>query len=106
MNKKQTVPSKGGNTASVKKTTKSPQKATTNAPSKGPSTPRGQNSASSKGIPAKGTAGKTVGSNQIAELAAAHHVSEAEVAELKQAFDLFDTDQGGSIDTKGIEYLS
>ena len=28
-------------------------------------------------------------------------VSEAEVLEYKQAFDLFDTDQGGSIDTKG-----
>ena len=29
-------------------------------------------------------------------------LSEAEVAEIKHAFDLFDTDQGGSIDTKGI----
>ena len=28
-------------------------------------------------------------------------ISEAEVLEYKQAFDLFDTDQGGSIDTKG-----
>ena len=32
-------------------------------------------------------------------------VSEAEVLEYKQAFDLFDTDQGGSIDTKGTEIL-
>lgn len=31
--------------------------------------------------------------------------TEAEVAELKQAFDLFDTDQGGSIDTKGNSLL-
>ena len=29
-------------------------------------------------------------------------LSEAEVAEIKHAFDLFDTDQGGSVDTKGI----
>ena len=28
-------------------------------------------------------------------------VSEDEVREIKNAFDLFDTDQGGSIDTKG-----
>ena len=37
-----------------------------------------------------------------AEWAAKTGVSEAEVVEYKQAFDLFDTDQGGSIDTKGI----
>lgn len=29
-------------------------------------------------------------------------VSEEEVIAIKQAFDLFDTDQGGSIDIKGI----
>lgn len=36
-----------------------------------------------------------------AEIAARVGVSEAEVIEYKAAFDLFDTDQGGSIDTKG-----
>lgn len=46
--------------------------------------------------------GATKGGNQIADLAAKFNISEAEVTELKQAFDLFDTDQGGSIDTKGI----
>lgn len=39
--------------------------------------------------------------NIIAQMAAQHNISEAEVTELKAAFDLFDTDQGGSIDTKG-----
>jgi len=33
---------------------------------------------------------------------AGNGVSEEEVANIKQAFDLFDTDQGGSIDIKGI----
>ena len=32
-------------------------------------------------------------------------VSEEEVASAKQAFDLFDTDQGGSVDIKGISIL-
>ncbi len=32
-------------------------------------------------------------------------LSEAEVEEIKAAFDLFDTDQGGSVDTKGIFHL-
>ena len=32
-------------------------------------------------------------------------VSEAEVNEIKHAFDLFDTDQGGSVDLKGKIYL-
>ena len=49
--------------------------------------------------PSKGAPSKS--GNQNADLAAKHGVSEAEVAELKAAFDLFDTDQGGSIDTKG-----
>ena len=31
-------------------------------------------------------------------------LSEAEVVEIKHAFDLFDTDQGGSVDLKGIFY--
>ena len=39
--------------------------------------------------------------NIIAQMAAQHNISEAEVTELKAAFDLFDTDQAGSIDTKG-----
>lgn len=29
-------------------------------------------------------------------------LGEAEVMEIKKAFDLFDTDQGGSVDLKGI----
>ena len=29
-------------------------------------------------------------------------LSEEEVLEIKAAFDLFDTDQGGSVDTKGL----
>ena len=33
-------------------------------------------------------------------------VSEEEVNSIKQAFDLFDTDQGGSIDIKGTDYVS
>ena len=33
-------------------------------------------------------------------------VSEEEVVGIKAAFDLFDTDQGGSIDIKGIFYSS
>lgn len=32
-------------------------------------------------------------------------ISLAEVEECKAAFDLFDTDQGGSVDTKGKESL-
>ena len=32
-------------------------------------------------------------------------VSEDEVNNIKQAFDLFDTDQGGSIDIKGMSFL-
>ena len=32
-------------------------------------------------------------------------ITEAEVLEYKQAFDLFDTDQGGSIDTKGTHFI-
>lgn len=32
-------------------------------------------------------------------------LSEAEVEEIKAAFDLFDSDQGGSIDTKGRFYV-
>ena len=42
------------------------------------------------------------GGFNAADWAAKTGVSEAEVMEYKQAFDLFDTDQGGSIDTKGI----
>ena len=30
-------------------------------------------------------------------------LSEEEVLEIKAAFDLFDTDQGGSVDTKGTD---
>lgn len=30
-------------------------------------------------------------------------LSEEEVLEIKKAFDLFDTDQGGSVDLKGIK---
>lgn len=33
-------------------------------------------------------------------------VSEDDVNNIKQAFDLFDTDQGGSIDIKGINSFS
>jgi hypothetical protein len=33
-------------------------------------------------------------------------LSQAEVEEIKAAFDLFDTDQGGSIDTKGTLCLT
>ena len=33
-------------------------------------------------------------------------LSEAEVSEIKHAFDLFDTDQGGSVDLKGSDALS
>lgn len=32
-------------------------------------------------------------------------VSEADVEEIKRSFDLFDTDQGGSVDINGIHYL-
>lgn len=35
------------------------------------------------------------------KLYAKNGLSEEEVIEIKNAFDLFDTDQGGSIDTKG-----
>ena len=41
------------------------------------------------------------GGFNAADWASKTGVSEAEIAEYKQAFDLFDTDQGGSIDTKG-----
>ena len=33
-------------------------------------------------------------------------ISEEEVASCKAAFDLFDTDQGGSVDIKGISVLT
>ena len=33
-------------------------------------------------------------------------VSEEEVSAIKEAFDLFDTDQGGSIDIKGTPFSS
>jgi hypothetical protein len=33
-------------------------------------------------------------------------LSLSEVEEMKASFDLFDTDQGGSIDTKGDDYLT
>lgn len=32
-------------------------------------------------------------------------VSEEEINTIKQAFDLFDTDQGGSVDIKGIKII-
>jgi hypothetical protein len=32
-------------------------------------------------------------------------LTEAEVVEMKAAFDLFDTDQGGSVDLKGNYYV-
>ena len=40
-------------------------------------------------------------SNFDAKAYAKNGVSEEEVANIKAAFDLFDTDQGGSIDIKG-----
>ena len=104
MNKKAPAPSKGAPTQPAKGSSNSPPKG---APSKGSSPPKSnpppktQPSAPSKGPQGKGAPGKGASGNQIAELAAQHHISEAEVTELKQAFDLFDTDQGGSIDIKG-----
>lgn len=51
-------------------------------------------------VPAKGGKGP-----DFAALAAKYKISEDEVATYKQSFDLFDTDQGGSIDTKGTSIL-
>ena len=55
-----------------------------------------------KGAPARAPASKQ-GFN--AEQYARPGLSVAEVEEIKHAFDLFDTDQGGSIDTKGNYFL-
>lgn len=47
-------------------------------------------------VPAKGGKGA-----DLSAFAAKYNLSEEDVAMYKQSFDLFDTDQGGSIDTKG-----
>ena len=54
-----------------------------------------------KGAPAKSAPSPARGKGFNAADYAKNGLSEAEVNEYKQAFDLFDTDQGGSIDTKG-----
>ena len=52
-----------------------------------------------KGLaPAKGGKGL-----DLAALAAQYKISQEDVAMYKQSFDLFDTDQGGSVDTKGTQ---
>ena len=51
----------------------------------------------------KGIFGKGV---DIAAYSAIYNIPEADVAVYKQSFDLFDSDQGGSIDTKGISSIT
>lgn len=59
---------------------------------------------SRKAVPApKAAIGK--GFN-VADYASKYHLPESEVQEYKNAFDLFDSDQGGSIDTKGNNQIT
>lgn len=56
-------------------------------------------------VPAKAASVPAKGGAFDAKAWASSSVSEEEVAGIKQAFDLFDTDQGGSIDIKGTSII-